>query len=251
MNGPEKFVRFLQDSLYHPRSDAHSNAICQFIVEDLVASCPVIAARASTGEMVAAINLTQTVGHDTWNIDLALGPPATPPMPPEPGKAFRFDDPAVVQIALEAKGIMTEHGKARRNRLRDFQAFHEHAHRYNTRTIAVGIVVINAAQRYWSPTRNPEDITERRNIPTLIKSTIDVFRSLPQRDSSTGAPGLEAFCVLVVEHDNLRKNPNSAIQTQSKPSRLIVAPPAPAVSDPLNYASMIYRVCDACKERFG
>jgi hypothetical protein len=133
MNGPQKFVQFLQTSHYHPRSDAHSNAICKFIVEDLVVSCGPLGEKAANGEIVAAINLTQTVGHDTWNIDLALGPPAGSLTPPEPDEVIRIDKPAVVQIALEAKGIMTEHGKARRNRLRDFHAFHEHAHRYNSK----------------------------------------------------------------------------------------------------------------------
>lgn len=250
MKGPQKFVQFLQTSFYHPRSDAHSNAICKFIVEDLVAICGDLGERAASGQLVAAINLTQTVGHDTWNIDLALGPPAGPATPPERDDVVRTDKPAIVQIALEAKGVMTEHVKARRNRLRDFQAFHDHAHRYNSKSIAVGVVVINAAQTYWSPTRQESDLTEHRNVPMLIRNTIDVFRSLPLRDRATGAPGLEAMCVLVVEHDNFGKNPNLPAGIRSKPTALITAPPAPDVGDPLNYASMIYRVCDAYKERF-
>lgn len=250
MDGPRKFVRYLQASHYHPRSDAHSNAICKFIVEDLVATCGPLGERATSGEIVAAINLTQTVGHDTWNIDLALGPPAGPPTPPDKDDVVRTDKPAVVQIALEAKGIMTEHGKARRNRLRDFQAFHDHSHRYNSKTVAVGVVVINAAQIFWSPTRREDDVTEHRNVPKLVRDTIDVFRSAPLRDRATGAPGLEAMCVIVVEHDNLGKNPNLPVGINSNPSVLVTDPPAPDVSDPLSYASMIYRTCDAYKDRF-
>lgn len=250
MNGPQKFVEFLDDSLYHPRSDAHGNAICRLIVMDLLASCPPLAGQASSGQLVGSVNLTQTVGHDTWNIDLALGPPAGAPKPPGHGESIRSEKPAFIQLALEAKGIMTKHGKARRNRLRDFQAFHEHAHRYSEKTIAVAVVVVNASRFYWSPTRREDDVTEHKNLPNLIKETVDVFRSLPQRERPSSGPGLEAICVLVVEHDNLKKNPNLAPEFKPQKSRLVTSSPAPAVGDPLNYASMIYRVCEAYKERF-
>jgi len=50
-------------------------------------------------------------------------------------------------VAIELKSIFTEHGKARRNRLRDFSAFHNYAHSYGPKTIAWAFLLINAAEK--------------------------------------------------------------------------------------------------------
>lgn len=251
MLGPAKFADFLNRQLYHPRSDAHSNALCQFVLEDLITACPLLAHRAARGEIVASRNLTQIVGHDTWNIDLALGPPAKSVLAPEPGTRIRHERPAIIHMAMEAKGVMTEHGKARRNRLRDFHAFHEHAHRYDSRTVAVAVLAVNASRLFWSPTRAQHDITEHRDLTRLVKQTIDVFRSLPLREARPAQAGLEAFAVVVVEHDNLLKNPALPTGYQARPSRVVETPPAPPVGDPFHYSSMIYRTCDAYTARYS
>jgi hypothetical protein len=152
---------------------------------------------------------------------------------------------------LEAKGVMTEHRKARFNRLRDLEAFHEHAHRYSGNVIAVGVVVVNASDLYWSPTRAEDDITVHKNITELAEKTVDTYRSLPLRTNPSDGPGFEAVSVLVVKHDNFRKNPNLPSGYKPKKSVLVSGGPAPSVGDPLNYSSMIYRICDAYQSRFG
>jgi hypothetical protein len=43
---------------------------------------------------------------------------------------------------------MTEHGKARRNRQRDLDSFHQFFHRYDADGIAAGITVVNVAPRF-------------------------------------------------------------------------------------------------------
>ena len=130
VNGPAEFVHHLATHGYHPRSDAHSNAICRAILGDIIEHCPIFAERAKAGKIVARINHRVRVGHEDWTIDLAIGRSPDLPMPPTV-EAIRMGTPAIVEIALEAKAIMTEHGKARRNRQRDLQAFHGYAHRYN------------------------------------------------------------------------------------------------------------------------
>jgi hypothetical protein len=51
--------------------------------------------------------------------------------------------PATIRIAIEAKAVMTEHGKARRNRQRDLDWFHQFFHRYEAEGIAAGITIVN------------------------------------------------------------------------------------------------------------
>jgi len=251
MNGPDAFIDHLRTSLYHPRSDAHSNAICQGILSDLLDQCEPLARRARSGQLVARLNHTVTVNYQRWNIDLALGPPAGSPVPPADGELVHYDTPSLVEVAVEAKGVMTEHGKARHNRLRDLQAFHHHAHIYNEKVVAVGIVVVNTAPFYWSPTRDPQDITIHNNIETLAAETVAVFRNLPLRHTPSDGAGLEAACVLVVRHDNLLKN--EALPPEAPAPRdpiLIIKAPAPPVGDPLNYATMIHRICRAYSDRW-
>ena len=115
MNAPEAFVRHLAENNYHPRSDAHSNAVCLAIVDDLLDHCPAFAERARAGEIVAKLNQTVKVNYQDWTIDLAVGPPPGSPRPPS-GGSITFEAPATIELAIEAKAIMTEHGKARRRR---------------------------------------------------------------------------------------------------------------------------------------
>ena len=250
MRGPQALIDHFRAHHYHPRSDAHSNAICLGILDDLLDLCEPLAARAKRGEIVARLNHTVTVNYQNWNIDLALGPPPGAPQPSSADERITFAVPAVVEVAVEAKGVMTEHGKARHNRLRDLQAFHHHAHIYNQRVIAVGVIVVNIAEFFWSPTRATSDVTRHRNIEQVGAETVNLYRNLPLRNSPAAGPGLEAVCVLVVRHDNLGKNVDlPADAPAGGETVLITKPPAPQVGDPLNYATMVQRVCTSYQDR--
>ncbi len=251
MQGPERLLRHLTQLGYSPRSNAHSNAICLGILGDLLEHCAVISGKSDRGEIVATLNHTVTVNRQRWNIDLAMGPPPGGPRPPVGGEAISMATPAVIEIAVEAKGVMTEHGKARFNRLRDLQAFHNHAHLYNQKVVAVGVVVVNMARIFWSPTRNVTDITRHENIDKLGPATVETYRDLPLRNEPTDPPGLEATCVVVVKHDNLFKNPIiGGMDLTPGPTTLMTTAPAPGIGDPLNYSTMIHRVCTAYQDRW-
>lgn len=251
MKGPDAFMTHLREHAYHPRSDAHSNAICLAILVDLLEQCPPLRSKAQSGELVAQLNHTVTVNYQRWNIDLALGPPAGSPAPPADGERIGMAVPSVIEVAVEAKGVMTEHGKARHNRLRDLQAFHHHAHIYNEKVVAVGIIVVNVSTVYWSPTRADDDITFHRNIEDLGQQTVDLFRNLPLRHTPSEGAGLEAACVLVVDHDNLLKNENLPPNAPRPAETVLVTErPAPTVGDPLHYATMIRRICRAYEDRW-
>ncbi|CAN5877690.1 hypothetical protein BH20GEM1_BH20GEM1_19640 [soil metagenome] len=250
MIGPKRLVDHLAAKGYHPRSDAHSNAICLGILDDLLDHCPAVATKAGRGELVATLNHTVIVNYQRWNIDLALGPPPGSPSAPLVGK-IAMATPAVIQIAVEVKGVMTEHGKARHNRLRDLQAFHSHAHLYDLSVVAVGVIVVNISPTFWSPTRDDVDVTQHRGIVRLGKETVDLYRNLPLRNDPTEGPGLEAAAVVVVNHDNLSVNPliKELIFSPQEPE-LVTASPSPPAGDPLNYSTMIHRMCRAFERRW-
>jgi len=176
---------------YHPRTSKHSDTQSQVIVRDLLSDCPALARHAASGELVGKLWHHQQVGHNDWVIDIALGTPAGKPQAPHASELICITAPALIQIAIELKSIWTEHGKARKNRLRDFNAFHGYARQYNPKTITAAFLVVNAAELFLSPlnleSRNRKPITLHRQKakPTaeLVKETIDIFRSIHLRNS--------------------------------------------------------------------
>src|SRR3984893_3371207 len=187
---------------YHPRSSRPSDFQSTIIIRDLVAQCPLIRQRAASGEIVAKLRHHQQVGHADWVIDVAIGT-SVGPKPLVPASPIVMAPPVIIQIAIELKSIWTEHGKARLNRLRDFNSFHGYAHQYSPETVAAAFLVVNSAERFWSPLRKDDDITEHgktiRTARQLAEQTIDRFRSIHLRNSSADVPGIEAIGVVVIE----------------------------------------------------
>ena len=178
----EAFVRHLVQVGYHPRSSKHSDFLSEIIIADLIENCPLMKERASRGELVAKLRHHQQVGHDDWVIDIAIGTCAGKAVAPALGKTISFTAPAVIQVGVELKSIITEHGKARKNRLRDFVAFHGYAHQYDPRTVAGAFLAVNSAEHFYSPLRKPEDITRhstKRNTAREVgQNAIDIFRAI-------------------------------------------------------------------------
>jgi hypothetical protein len=197
----------LQQGGYHPRTSKHSDFQSLIIIRDLVAQCDLIGRRAARGEIVANLRHHQQVGHADWVIDIAIGTCAGAPKLPTSATPITMGPPVIIQIAIELKSVWTEHGKARLNRLRDFNSFHGYAHQYNQSTVAAAYLVVNSASRFWSPLRPAGTITihggATRTARQLAQETVDKFRSIHLRNSSTDVPGMEAIGVTVIEHDNL------------------------------------------------
>ena len=250
------FIEHLIDKGYHPRSSKHSDFLSKVIVADLLDNCPAMVLEAKRGALVAKLRHHQQVGHDDWVIDIAMGTPAGRPEPPPAGEPITFTAPAMIQVAMELKTVMTEHGKAQRNRLRDFSAFSAHGNRYDPTTVVGAFLLVNAAEHFYSPLRKDDDITahgnEKANAREVARATVDLFRSLPLRHSDSRAAGLDGIGVIVVEHDNLAIHPNpSAYAHLRKPTRVAPAPPSPAVGDPLHYHAMLQRLCSSYTQRFA
>jgi hypothetical protein len=245
---------------YHPRTSQHSDRQSLIIIRDILAGCPIMAQRAKSGELVAKLHHHQQVGHNDWQIDIAIGTCAGSPIAPAINDVIRLTEPAIIQVAIELKSIWTEHGKARRNRLRDFNAFHSYAHDYGRETIAVAFLVVNGSDYFLSPLNlgksSREEISRhfRKSKPAaaLVKETIGLFRSIHLRNHANDLPGMEALGVVVVEHDNICLHPNpSKYEEIRRPTRAAPVPPGLRVGDPLHYHTMLQRICIAYKERFG
>jgi hypothetical protein len=197
-------------------------------------------------------------------LHLALRPDCR--VPPQGNDLIQMTAPALIQVAIELKSIWTEHGKARKNRLRDFNAFHSYARQYNPKTVAAAFLVVNASELFLSPlnleSRSREPITWHRQrakpTPQLVKETIDIFRSIHLRNNVDDAEGLEALGVVVIEHDNLNflegRPHHSEVARRykelQKPTRVADVPPGLRVGDPLHYSTMVQRICNAYNERF-
>lgn len=260
----DEFATYLAAKGYDPRSSRHSDFQSEIIIRDLITQCPLIGARAAAGQIVAKLRHTQMVAGDDWVIDIAIGTCAGLPVPP-PAGLISSAPPVIIQIAIELKGVLTEHGKARRNRLRDFAAFHSHGHTHDPRTICAAFLVVNSAERFYSPLNLGKDVlpgkaqrpeltthtSQKRSSRELAKESIDLFRTIHLRHSPSDQPGLEALGVIVIEHDNINQHPDptkyAAVQ---KPTQVAPAPPSLSPGDPLSYDSMIQRICSAYGQRF-
>lgn len=237
----ERIRKFLAEHQYHPRSSKHGDALCLFLLSDLLATCPTFLAAANAGDIVYEMNYTIDPNSvDQWNADLVIGPPS--------GGVCEGDmldglihrgKPSAVWIAVDAKSIMTEHGKARRNRQRDLNSFQDILHRKNPNTIVCGLLLLNKSERFLSPLRNDTKATVHKNIDRLVTEIIDLMGGIPR--SNEPGIGIDALGVIVVSHSNIT----------GEPTVLIKEAPAPTADDPLSYQSCLKDLCSAFSARYS
>lgn len=239
MAAPLRFVEHLRQAGYHPRSNKHSNALCEAVLEDLVSRCPAMAVLASSDELVYQLNHKIQHGTSDWNVDLVIGTPSPNGDGWSGSGVMNRATPVSVRIALEAKAIMTEHRKAQRNRVRDIESFHDFVHRSDSSTVAAALLVVNVSGVFRSPLR--AEPSRHKSPARLVGDAISLFRQIPLRGDAPGSQGLEASAVIVVNHDNIDLGS----------STLVEGPPAPERGDPLHYDSFIQRICDRFTQRWG
>lgn len=246
LKADHEFVRYLQRDGYHPRSSKHGDMLCELLLDDLMESCPVLR-KAAEGNRIC-YNQNQAPGSGVplgWNIDLAIGPPSS-----NLGKLAGTSSrphrapPERFWIAVDAKTIMTEHGKARRNRQRDLNSFSSILHMTDAKMIVGGLVVLNQAPSFTSPLRSGGPTTHK-NIERLIPETIKLFEDLPRAPHDGHSPNLQnqidAIGVIVIEYDNIRGHP----------ARLVTESPAPQPGSPLHYHSFVRDICSAFNARYS
>jgi len=237
-------VKYLAANGYHPRSSKHGDALCGFLLTDLLDTCRAFRRAAERGEIVFQRNYTiEPNSPDRWNVDLVIGPPGLPiAANAERSGPLARGNPHEIWIAVDAKTIMTEHGKARRNRQRDLNSFQDILHRKNPRTIVGGLVVVNMAPRFQTPLpRRSGGLNEHKNIERLVAEIVTMMSGLAREEAKHGRPGIEALGLIVVVHSNIAGDK----------SRLVTEPPAPAAGQLLSYAAFLCELCEAFAARFG
>ena len=256
MQAPERFAEWMskhehRDKTYgyvynyHPRSDAYSIALCNFILDDLLEACPLLREQAMLRKVAYGINIPFT-WRSTSKIkalDLAIGLPAA--LPQEllftSTPIIKVDQLTNVLFSCEAKSVMTEHAKSRPRVYDELSSSHEIVHQGSQEAIATGITIINIAKTFISPLRQKS--TDQIHIsqhkqPQAAASVVQHLRGLPIRDK-VGEVGFDAYSSIVVDCDN------------QSPARLWTDSPAPQVGDKDHYKTFISRISQFYTERFS
>ncbi len=242
---------------YHSRSDRHSKVACWVIAFDLMQRCQLLRDHVRSGKVVLGVNHTlrdfQT--QRKKDLDLVIAEPAEAvPDPPKrtfAGLAQHYgvvlskseraelealpDAPEApvgsVLAALEAKACMTAHVRALPRLHDELDSSHQTTHGNSERALAVGFVMVNAADTFRSPDMNKFDLSK---IPPHVnhhKQPGDAIRVIDKvkeirRRSGGSASGFDAIGVMVV-----------GLTNDGSPMKLLNAP------DPgFPYAEMVQRV---------
>jgi hypothetical protein len=249
--GDERIVEWLQKErewkypknvAYHPRSDKHGGAQCRFFVDDLLHESDLLREAARTGNVVYQEDYEVGEGGLSWNTDLVLGPPSNGIQQHlDKKRGIARADPEEIWVAVDAKSVMTEHQKARRNRQRDINSFADIIHHHHTRAITAGVLLINIADRFDSPTRDPDDITDHRNVERVVEEILDMFRDINRAEGEISS-NLDGVGCVVVEHTNVLDDGHE--------TRLVTEPPAPQPSDKVHYRTFLDIIRETLESRF-
>jgi len=249
--GNERIVEYLRQERewkypknvpYHPRSDAHGGAQCRYFVDDLLHESDALREAANTGEVVYQEDYEVGEGGLSWNTDLVMGPPEEDvQLSLDEGRSMSRADPEEIWLAVDAKSIMTEHQKARRNRVRDINSFADIMHHHHNRAITAGILLINLAERFDSPTRDPDDITDHPNVERIVDEILDMFRAI-DRSGGEVSNNLDGAGCVVIDHTNLVDD--------DQQTRLVTEPPAPQPGDEVHYRTFVGIIRELVEARF-
>jgi len=227
---------------YHPRSDSHGGAQCRYFVDDLLSESDAIREAAAAGELVYQEDYEVGEGGLSWNTDLVIGPPVDSVQVSLDGdREMAQADPTEIYLAADAKSIMTEHQKARRNRQRDINSFADIMYHHHEKALAAGILLVNLAEQFDSPLRDPDDITDHVHIERIVGEIIEMFDSINRSEGEISA-NLDGAGVVVVDHTNLI---NDVDETE-----LVTEPPAPQEGDRVHYRTFASQVARWFEDRF-
>jgi hypothetical protein len=252
MGAPQQFIEWLtahehRDPVYgwvyryHSRSDAHSVALCGFVLEDLLMACPALTKNALNNTVIYGINARHTFPNGKKKtLDLAIGTAKTIKDTARFSGAIHTGEIDRVLISCEAKTVMTEHGKSQPRVFDELGSSHEIVHQGDRKAIAAGITVVNIATTFVSPLRQRSPVlhVSKHKQPRAAQRMVDHLRGLPIR-ATARATGFDAYSTIVVDCDN------------QGPAMLWTKPPAPQPGDSDHYDTFIVRIADAYAARFG
>lgn len=220
---------------YHGRSDSHSIALCQFIVEDLLTASEPLRQASGIHRVVFGVNLkhTFTQSAKSKTLDLALGYPVEGYIPSLfEGPIDRVYEMRQVILACEAKTAMTEHGKSQPRIFDELSSSHEIVHRGDNGAIAAGVTVVNIANRFISPLRQKPGVPihwSKHKQPHATEKMTTHLRGLPIRDKGSEV-GFDAYTTIVINCDN------------EGPAGIWETTPAPQPGDRDHYDTFIDRI---------
>lgn len=239
--GDEQIAEWLAENDYHPRSPAHGSASCLYLIDDMLHESDVFREVAREGKIVYQEDHNVGEGDSKWNVDLIIGPPREEVQTEIGDDVFLVEaEPEEVWLAIDAKSVMTEHGKARRNRQRDINSFADIMHSHYPGAVTGGILLINLADRFKSPLRDEDDITEHDRIEDLVAETVDIFRDIDRAQGKV-SPNVDGVGCVVVEHTNL---------DDDHETRLVTEPPAPQKGDIVQYHEFLEIILDVFEDRW-
>jgi hypothetical protein len=226
---------------YHSRSDAHSIALCKFVLEDLLTACAVLRSQALSDKVVYGINARHTFPNGKRKtLDLAVGTAVAIHDTPRFADAIHTGELKRVLIACEAKTVMTEHGKSQPRVFDELASSHEIVHQGDRQAIAAGITVVNIAKTFVSPLRQKGKklYVSQHKQPQAAERMVNHLRGLPIR-SSVDETGFDGYATIVVDCDN------------QGPAMLWTKPPAPQPGERDYYDAFINDIASAYATRFG
>lgn len=216
---------------YHPRSDRHSKIACWALMFDLLEACTLLRTHVLAGKVAVGINhgMRDFARNRAKNLDLVICTtakadrkrgnfadlviPYTIILSDPDRKALDslpeipLASPATVLLALEAKACMTEFGKARPRLYDELNSSHLTIHGDTDSAIAAGFALVNAADTFVSPIRNPWSLSEHETVvsvhnqPKNLCSVAAKLTELPRR-SRPGEEGFDAFAITVIDCAN-------------------------------------------------
>lgn len=216
---------------YHPRSDRHSKIACWALMFDLLEACALLRTHVVAGKVAVGINhgMRDFARNRAKNLDLVicttagthrkrgsfadLVVPYTIVLSDSDRTALDalpevpLASPATVLLALEAKACMTEFGKARPRLYDELNSSHLTIHGDTDSAIAAGFALVNAADTFVSPIRNPWPLSEHETVvsvhsqPKNLCSVAAKLTELPRR-SRSGEEGFDAFAITVIDCAN-------------------------------------------------
>ncbi|MDM0109837.1 hypothetical protein QTH97_33315 [Variovorax sp. J22R24] len=256
---------------YHPRSDRHSKIACWGVFFDLMLRGNLLYRHVVDGKVAFGINHRMRDFQNDRQKDLDLvicrrsNPEASSTIqtfadmisaynivlsPQEQALLRGLPDIEIsgVQtalVALEAKAAFTEFGKARPRLYDELNSSHLTIHGDTDSAIAAGLALINAADTFISPLRNPWAIGTQTTVinphkqPANAASAIAKVTQLPRR-AAVGQRGFDAMGVVLISCAN-----------DGSPVSLVTTPPAPQPGAAFQYDAFIERIDTIYASRFA
>lgn len=254
---------------YHPRSDRHSKIACWAVLFDLLEECALLRKHVESGRVAVGINhpMRDFARNRAKTLDLVvcrsserrpkaasfsdLVAPYTIVLSEEEARRLRrlpvvpLAAPSTVLLALEAKACMTAFGKARPRLYDEFNSSHLTIHGDTNGAIAAGFAMVNIADTFVSPIRNPWPMSSHTPVvtshrqPDDAQSVVDKLMQLPRR-ARIGDEGFDAFAIAVVEC----ANDGGTVRNHT-------GIPAPAASTIYHYSQSIGRLAHIYATRFS